>query len=350
MSERDPDWLRSVTRRHFFRQSGLRIGSLALLGLLDDRALACEPARPEATLDPLAVRPPHFTPKAKSVIYLFMAGAPSQVDLLDPKPKLRKHDGQPIPEELVKGERFAFIKGTPRLLGSPYSFEKVGQAGVEVSELLPHFKAIVDEVAVVRSVHTTQFNHAPAQIFMNTGHQIVGRPSMGAWLTYGLGSENRDLPGFVVLVSGENDPDGGKSCWGSGFLPTVYQGVELRSAGDPVLFLTDPPASPRRPAATLSTSCARSTSVGSRRPATPRSRPASAPTSWRTACSRASPSSRTSHASPRPFTRRTAPSRARSPSPTTACSRAASSSAACDSCSSTTAAGTTTARARATTS
>jgi hypothetical protein len=230
--------LAAVTRRHFFRQSGFGIGSLALLRLLDERAFA---AAADGARDPQAVRQPHFAPKAKSVIYLFMAGAPSQVDLLDPKPTLLEHDGQPIPEEFVKGERFAFIKGTPRLLGSPYSFEKVGPAGVEVSELLPHFKTIADKAVVVRSVHTTQFNHAPAQIFMNTGHQIVGRPSMGAWLTYGLGSENKDLPGFVVLISGENNPDGGKSCWGSGFLPTAYQGVELRNSGDPVLFLADPP-------------------------------------------------------------------------------------------------------------
>ena len=225
------------TRRHFFREAGFGIGSLALLSLMDERLFAA----PGQDAHPLAVKPPHFAPKAKHVIFLFMAGAPSQVDLLDPKPKLRQHDGEAIPEELVKGERFAFIKGTPRLLGSPYSFEKVGQAGVEVSELLPELKTIVDKVAVVRSMHTTQFNHAPAQIFMNTGHQVVGRPSMGSWLTYGLGSENHDLPGFVVLISGQNNPDGGKSCWGSGFLPTVYQGVELRNAGDPVLFLTDAP-------------------------------------------------------------------------------------------------------------
>jgi hypothetical protein len=229
--------LRAVTRRHFFRESALGVGSLALASLLDERLFA---APATGAVDPLAVRPPHFAPKAKRLVYLFMAGAPSQVDLLDPKPALQKHDGQPIPEELVKGERFAFIKGTPRLLGSPYTFEKCGQAGIEVSSLLPRFRTIVDEVALLRTVHTTQFNHAPAQIFMNTGLQIVGRPSMGAWLTYGLGSENRDLPGFVVLVSGENAPDGGKSCWGSGFLPTVYQGVELRNQGDPVLFLTDP--------------------------------------------------------------------------------------------------------------
>lgn len=230
--------LQRVTRRHFFHRSGLGIGSLALLNLLQgDRLQADERA---TGADPLSPQPPHFAPRAKNVIFLFMAGAPSQLDLLDPKPRLNQHDGEPIPDEIVKGERFAFIKGTPRLLGSPYSFEKVGQAGVEVSELLPHFKTIVDDVTVVRSVHTPQFNHAPGQIFMNTGHQVMGRPSMGSWLTYGLGSENRDLPGFVVLISGENNPDGGKSCWGSGFLPTVYQGVELRNAGDPVLFLSDP--------------------------------------------------------------------------------------------------------------
>ena len=231
-------FLQAVTRRHFFRQAGFGIGSVALTALLNERLFADGPQA--GAPNPLAVRPPHFAPKAKSVIYLFMAGAPSQVDLLDPKPKLQQYDGQPIPDEFVKGERFAFIKGTPRLLGSPFAFERVGQSGAEVSSLLPHFKSIADDVAIVRSVHTTQFNHAPAQIFMNTGHQIVGRPSLGSWLTYGLGSENKDLPGFVVLISGENNPDGGKSCWGAGFLPSVYQGVEFRNSGDPVLFLTDP--------------------------------------------------------------------------------------------------------------
>lgn len=241
--EKTRAFLQAVTRRHFFRQAGFGIGSVALTALLNERLFAEVPttAALASALNPFAVKPPHFAPKAKSVIYLFMAGAPSQVDLLDPKPKLQEHDGQPIPDEFVKGERFAFIKGTPRLLGSPYAFERVGQAGADVSNLLPHFKSIVDDVAIVRSVHTTQFNHAPAQIFMNTGHQIVGRPSLGSWLTYGLGSENNDLPGFVVLISGENNPDGGKSCWGAGFLPTVYQGVEFRNSGDPVLFLTDPP-------------------------------------------------------------------------------------------------------------
>jgi hypothetical protein len=222
-----------ITRRHFFRQTGFGIGSLALASLVDERLLA-------AAVDPSLPLGPHFAPKAKQVIYLFMAGAPSQLDLFDEKPKLRQYDGQPIPEEIVKGERFAFIKGTPRLLGSPFTFGKHGQSGAELSTLLPNLAKHADEIAIVRSMQTTQFNHAPAQIFMNTGHQIIGRPSMGSWLSYGLGSENKDLPAFVVLISGQNQPDGGKSCWGSGFLPTVHQGVEFRSKGEPVLFSANP--------------------------------------------------------------------------------------------------------------
>jgi hypothetical protein len=233
-SEISREWLRSETRRHFFKQTGFGIGAAALTSLLNPALFAAEPA------NPLAAKNPMFPAKAKSVIYLFMAGAPSQVDLLDPKPTLQKYDGQNVPQELMKGEKFAFIKGTPKLLGSPYEFKKCGQTGTEISELLPHLQGVADKIAVVRSVHTTQFNHAPAQIFMNTGFQIIGRPSMGAWMTYGLGSECKDLPGFVVLISGENQPDGGKACWGSGFLPTVYQGVEFRSQGNPVLFLTNP--------------------------------------------------------------------------------------------------------------
>ena len=231
----DSEVLRAITRRHFFKQSGLGIGGLALSTLLDERlfAQAAEPA--------LAPRAPHFAPKAKNVIFLFMAGAPTQIDLFDCKPALQKHDGEEIPPEFVpKGERFAFIKGTPRLLGSPFTFQRHGQSGAELSELLPNLATIADEIAIVRSMHTTQFNHAPGQIFMNTGSQVFGRPSIGSWLTYGIGSESRDLPGFVVLLSGENAPDGGKSCWGSGFLPTVYQGVEFRSKGDPVLFVSNP--------------------------------------------------------------------------------------------------------------
>jgi len=225
--------LLDITRRHFFSSAGFGIGTLALSALLDDRLLA-------ASTNPLAARKPPLPARAKSVIYLFMAGAPSQLDLFDYKPMLNRYDGQPAPADLMKGERFAFIQGTPLLLGSPHAFSHHGQSGAEVSHLLPHFSEIVDDVSIIKSMWTTQFNHAPAQIYMVTGHQIVGRPSFGAWTTYGLGSENQDLPGFVVLLSGLSQPDGGKSCWGSGFLPTVYQGVEFRRSGEPVLFLTNP--------------------------------------------------------------------------------------------------------------
>ena len=220
--------LRAITRRHFFEQAGFGVGAAALWNLLEGESRASGPQ--------YLTRPA----TAKNIIYLFMAGAPSHVDLFDDKPKLRELDGQKCPPELLQGERFAFIEGVPTILGSPYKFDRHGHSGTELSELLPRLAEVVDDIALVKSMHTTQFNHAPAQIFMNTGHQIVGRPSMGSWMTYGLGSENEDLPGFVVLLSGENDPDGGKSCWGSGFLPTIHQGVEFRSQGDPVLYLENP--------------------------------------------------------------------------------------------------------------
>jgi hypothetical protein len=219
--------LREITRRHFFKQTGFGIGGLALSSLLNENLFAQD-------------KKPNFAPKAKNIIYLFMAGAPSQIDLFDYKPKLNELNGTLVPEELIKGERFAFIRGIPKLLGSPYKFKMRGRSGAEISDLLPFTAEVADELAIVKSVYTTQFNHAPGQIFANTGHQVIGRPSMGSWLTYGLGSENKDLPGFVVLVSGDGQPDGGKSCWGCGFLPTLYQGVELRSKGDPVLFLSNP--------------------------------------------------------------------------------------------------------------
>jgi len=232
--------LQGITRRHFFLNTGFSIGGIALSSLLNTSPLAESAGKANLPVNPLAPKPPHFAPKAKSIIYLFMAGAPSQLDLLDYKPKLNELNGQRIPEELVKGERFAFIKGSPKLLGSPHHFQRFGQSGAEISNLMPQLATIVDDIAVVKSMYTDQFNHAPAQIFLNTGTQVPGRPSMGAWLTYGIGSQNRDLPGFVVLLSGENNPDGGKACWGSGFLPATYQGVEFRSKGDPVLFLSNP--------------------------------------------------------------------------------------------------------------
>jgi hypothetical protein len=234
--------LREVTRRHFFREAGFGIGSLALTSLMGDRLFAFTPEADAVLSQAARAVAPKIAAKAKQVIYLFMAGAPSQVDLFDNKPLLQKHDGQEIPPGFIpEGERFAFVKGTPRLLGSPFSFTRHGQADAEISELLPHLSEHSDEIAIIRSMKTTQFNHAPAQIFMNTGHQIIGRPSLGSWLSYGLGSENKDLPAFVVLISGQNNPDGGKSCWGSGFLPTLHQGVEFRSKGEPVLFSQNPP-------------------------------------------------------------------------------------------------------------
>jgi len=233
----EQELLREITRRTFFKKVGYGLGNVALMSMLSELGLAAEPVTPDGPMSP---KKPHFKPKAKSIIYLFMAGAPSQVDMWDPKPMLQKYDGQECPDELLKGERFAFIRGKPRLLGSPYKFEKHGQSGQVISELLPHLADVADDISVIRTMHTDQFNHAPAQLFMNTGFQVPGRPSIGSWLTYGLGTMNQDLPGFVVLLSGISNPDGGKSCYGSGFLPSVYQGVEFRSAGEPVLFVENP--------------------------------------------------------------------------------------------------------------
>ncbi len=228
--------LRHITRRHFFEQAAFGIGGVALASLMDQGMLASQ----VTATTPGSVSALQFAPRAKRVIYLFMAGAPSQIDLFDPKPALTKHDGQDIPEEFIKGERFAFIKGRPKLLASPFQFRRYGQSGAEISELFPNLAKVADDITIVRSMQTSQFNHAPAQIFMNTGHQVIGRPSLGSWLSYGLGTESKDLPAFVVLLSGENNPDGGKSCWGSGFLPTTHQGVEFRSGADPVLFVSNP--------------------------------------------------------------------------------------------------------------
>jgi Protein of unknown function (DUF1501) len=231
------EYLKYVTRRQFFRNCGVGLGSLALASLLDGRLLA-GPAK--APADPLAPRQPHFAPKAKRVIFLHMAGAPSTLDLFDYKPELVKLNGQVCPDSYIRGQQFAFIKGKPRLLGTPHKFAKHGQSGQQMSNLLPHLAAVADDVTLVRSMHTDQFNHAPAQLFVHTGSPRLGRPGMGAWVSYGLGTENRNLPSFVVLVSGTANPDGGASLWGSAFLPTIHQGVPMRSQGDPVLFLSNP--------------------------------------------------------------------------------------------------------------
>lgn len=235
------EFLKHVTRRQFFRDCGTGLGALALTSLLNPRLLAGAAERSPATAsDPNLPRSPHFAPKARNVVYLHMAGAPSQLDLLDYKPKLVELDGQRVPESLIQGERFAFIKGVPRVLGTPHTFTRYGKSGQEISSALPHLPEIADDICIVRSMRTDQFNHAPAQLFVHTGSPRLGRPGFGAWVSYGLGTECRDLPGFVVLVSGKNGPDGGTSLWGSGFLPTVHQGVQLRSKGDPVLFLSNP--------------------------------------------------------------------------------------------------------------
>ena len=225
-------------RRWFFEQCGVGMGSLAFARILEDAAVGA----PTGTAfdNPLAPKKPHFEPKAKNVIFLFMAGAPSHLELFDHKPQLAKYDGTLPPEELIKDYRAAFISPNSKLLGPRFEFAKHGKCEAEVSELVPHLAEVVDDVAFVKSLVTNAFNHAPAQIMMNTGATQFGRPSFGSWVTYGLGSESQDLPGFIVMNSGKKGPSGGNSNWGSGFLPTVYQGVALRSGGDPVLYLSNP--------------------------------------------------------------------------------------------------------------
>ena len=227
-----------LARRWFLQQCAVGLGSLALMDLFAQDGFA----KPQAVLDnPLAPKKPHFPAKAKHVIYLFMAGAPSQPELFDYKPELARLSGTLPPPDLLKGYRAAFINPNSKLLGPRFKFAKHGKCGAELSELLPHLATVADDIAIVRSMVTDAFNHAPGQILMNTGSQQFGRPSFGAWTCYGLGSESRDLPGFVVFSSGSKGPSGGNSNWGSGFLPTAYQGVQFRSGGDPVLYLSNPP-------------------------------------------------------------------------------------------------------------
>jgi hypothetical protein len=233
--------LQNLSRRHFLLESAAGLGAAALASFMG----SCVPRDPApkkfaATLDPMAPKAPHFPGKAKRVIYMHMAGAPSQLELFDYKPELQKLNNKLCPQSLLEGKRFAFIRGTPKMLGPQAVFKQRGDSGAYVSDYLPHFAGIADEVSFLKAVTTDQFNHAPAQLFVHTGGPRLGRPSMGSWVTYGLGTENNNLPGFVVLTSGGKTPDAGKSVWGSGFLPSVYQGVQCRSEGDPVLFLSDP--------------------------------------------------------------------------------------------------------------
>lgn len=229
---------RAMTRRHFLQTSQAGLGAMALSNLLGQSGMAA-PEIP-ASDNPLAPRQPHFAAKAKRIIYLEMAGAPPQQDLFDYKPTLVKLNMQPCPDELLKNQRFAFIKGHPKLLGSPHKFEQHGQSGQWISAMFPNLAKVADDLAVIRSMNTDQFNHAPADLMLFTGSARFGSASMGSWITYGLGSENQDLPGFVVMISGGSDPTGGKAAWGSGFLPSVYQGVQCRTAGDPILYVSDP--------------------------------------------------------------------------------------------------------------
>ena len=232
--------LQAVTRRHFFSRCALGLGSIALASLLDGRRGFGSQI---GTLpNPMAPKQPHFLPRAKNIIYLFMAGGPSQLELFDHKPKLIELNGQPIPQSFIEGKRFAFMGSShgTKLLGTRRAFKRHGQSGMWVSAMFPHTATIVDDVSFVMSCATNLFNHAPAKLFMNTGAGQFGRPSMGSWVTYGIGSESQDLPGFVVLQSGPRGPRGGAVNWGSGFLPTTYQGVPLRSGGEPILNLTSP--------------------------------------------------------------------------------------------------------------
>ena len=217
----------SLTRRWFLRECGVGLAGIAANSLLAQE-------RPAAT-----VRRPHFAPKAKNVVYLFHAGAPSHLELFDPKPELARNDGRLPPPELLRGYRAAFINPNSALLGPKYKFARHGRSGIEIGELLPHTGGIVDELCFIRSMHTDAVNHAPGQILMNTGSQQFGRPSFGAWTLYGLGSESADLPGYVVLTSAKGT-SGGASNYGCGFLPTAFGGVPFRSSGDPVLYLSNP--------------------------------------------------------------------------------------------------------------
>ncbi len=236
----DPIRLRAqnITRRHFFQECGIGVGKLALASLLTD-SFTSQSFGDTRMINPLAPRPPHFAPKAKRVIHLFMAGAPSQLDLFDYKPELVKLQGKPLPPSVIGGQRFAFIRSDAAVLGPQFKFSKHGKCGMEISEALPYLSKIVDEICLIKTVKTDQFNHAPAQIFFNTGFAQPGRPSIGSWTSYGLGSEANDLPAFVVMSTGTGI-SGGAANWSSGFLPTIYTGVRFRNQGDPILNITSP--------------------------------------------------------------------------------------------------------------
>jgi len=231
--------LRAQTRRHFFERCRVGLGSITLASLLSDSWLCADESAKSAG-NPMAPKRSHFPAKAKHVIFLFMAGGPSQLELFDHKPKLQELNGQVVPPSYVENKRFAFIKGTAKLLGTRRTFARHGQSGAELSDLLPHLATIVDDIAIVKSMATDNFNHGPAKLFVNTGSTRFGMPSMGSWVTYGIGSDGDDLPGFIVLQSGGRGPRGGAPLWGSGFLPTTFQGVPFLAGPEPILDLANP--------------------------------------------------------------------------------------------------------------
>src|SRR6266581_4729783 len=244
MNCHDPLYARSSprmnSRRWFLKECGLGLGKIALASLLTDAFTS--PTRGATVPASEALRPrlPHYPGKAKHIIYLFMAGAPSQLDLFDHKPELTRLEGKPLPPSVIGGQRYAFIRPDAAVLGPRFKFAKHGKCGAELSEVLPHLAKIVDEIAIIKSTRTDQFNHAPAQIFLNTGFAQPGRPSLGSWVAYGLGCETQDLPAFVVMSTGSGI-SGGAANWSSGFLPTTYTGVRLRNQGDPILNVSSPP-------------------------------------------------------------------------------------------------------------
>lgn len=233
-------YLEQRTRRYFLKDASLGLGSLALAGLLGSDARSAP-----ISDDPLQIKQPHFQPKAKRVIYLHMTGSPPNLDLFDYKPKLVEHNGEPCPDSLLKGREFAFTTGVPTLLGTVQPFTQVGKNGLWMSAAIKKLHDVADEMCIVHSMYTEQFNHAPGELLLYTGSPRSGRPSFGSWTTYGLGALNENLPAFVVLISSGVQPNGGKSSFGSGFLPSVYQGVQCRSQGEPVLFASDPPGMDR---------------------------------------------------------------------------------------------------------
>jgi uncharacterized protein DUF1501 len=236
--------LENVTRRHFLAGSGIGLGAMALSTLMRGDARADVAVN---AMQPLAEREPHFAPRAKRVIYLHLTGSPPNLDVYDYKPELVKRDGQDCPQQFLNGRKFAFTSGVPKLMGTPRKFAQYGQSGAWLSDAVPHFHApdIVDEMCFIHSMNTDQFNHAPAELLIYTGSPRSGRPTLGSWLTYGLGTENQNLPGFVVLISSGVQPNGGANSYGSGFLPSVFQGVQCRSKGEPVLYVSDPPGMDR---------------------------------------------------------------------------------------------------------